>query len=198
MNPLLEEAKQVCQKAPSQHWSRQAAVLGQIDEGKLYTELEIESWPQFAESLELTRWEYRQAVRLWKMMGRCRPALTDADWLKVSKSRALELQKVIALGADAKLWFEKALGATTLMDFVELVEGTLGKEVWVPFSVQVPKELRGVIEAALVKALPAVLNEPHPDPERAKDKDVRFRCLEVMAQQFLLSVPGPGDGADQG
>jgi hypothetical protein len=53
-----------------------------------------------------------------------------------------------------------------------------------------PTELAQLVDAAMLLALPDVLGEPEPDPEKAKDKSVRFRLLERIVTEWVSARAG--------
>lgn len=188
--PLRDLALTMAQRDHVEHhWSVQAIVLGRVqDEGLFKTEpfYDPRGEPYTTarvwafELLHVPTERFRVLVeKFWPMMKRCRAEISFDAWAAVPQTRALLLVKVLALpGVSAMPWFHAAADAPSTAAFRRQVGRLLQEPEWTTWRCRVPVSLVEPIEYALALALPRVLGTPHPDPERAKDKDVRFRLLE--------------------
>lgn len=170
----------------SAHWSRVALVLARVEDEGLYAEWGYSSARAWAtDELGLTPSDYVGLLKLWRMVQKA-PSVSIFAWALVPKSRAAQIVKVAAMGGNIAEWVTLS-NATTPADFNAAVRKALGKpQEWVTFKVSMPAELAELAEAALVMALPRALDdEPNPDKSKAKDRDVRFRCLEVILTEWV-------------
>lgn len=183
MTDLVTEAEHLLPRTGGdRHWSRIAEVLGRLSDSGIAAELGYEGIREMASArFGLTPSDLQEYLTLWALMKRW--SQHQVDWAMVSRSNAKLLRKVVGLGAEPAQWLEPARGPYAAMR--EKVKGQLGEEAWTKVTVSVPTHLTSLIEAAMKKAVPAAVNDVQADPERWKDRDVAFRCLEQLCQHYL-------------
>lgn len=195
---LRELAKTITQRpdGAARHWARLAAILGRVEDESLWSEYGYGSLRAYAEEeLDLSTADVHALVKLWQMVRRAYPAVAWEAWSVLPRSRAVELRRVLSLGGDPVAWLDRAKTASSTEVLRHLIDQHLSIESWTTFHCAVPVELDALIEAALILALPEALQIEVPpgvplptlDPERAKQKDTRFRCLEVLVRSYLTS-----------
>lgn len=132
--------------------------------------------------------------KLWPMMKRHRAEISLDAWAAVPQTRALLLAKVLAMpGVAVAPWFKLATDKLeTSAEFRRKTLKQLGEEPeWMTWKCRIPVDMEELVDGMLLKVLPDVLGSPHADPERVKDRDVKFRALEICAAHVLSSyVPG--------
>lgn len=177
--------------AQDSHWCNLAAVLGRIQDEAHYQHYTDVAGAVYAsarafaeEELDIGYERYMELMRLWRLMQGTRNAIEMDAWFGIRKSRALLLRKVLSLGADPAIWVVKAKKAQTTDQFRQEVQRQLGQQPWTTITIPAPVEVAELFEQALASKLLEVLGEPAP-AERAKDRDVRFQCLEAMSRDTL-------------
>lgn len=188
----LEARRLFAKDDADRHWSAQAQLLGYIDTNKYYAMYSdakgepyasIRTWA--ADELGLPRSEFFVVRNLFTMMQRAEPAVSMSEWKAVSRAKALIIKKPLSLGGDPRTWFQKAVIAeSTKMLGREVEEKGAVDEKWATWKVRVPIEMVEMLEAKMVAALPAALDQADPDPDRANDPDTRFRCLERIFDAY--------------
>lgn len=194
----LHELAKSLNRRDATHWSQRAQILGRIQDERLFTKhtpsySSVDAYAR--EELDLSRDDFLELVKLWELIKRCSsgswgPFVERETWANVPKTRALLIRKAMGLRQDARYWIERAAKCKT----TERLEQEIAREgkqtPWTTFSASIPVETEQVIEESLVLALSEILREPNPDPARAKDRDVRGQCLEVVAASFIASHGG--------
>lgn len=177
--------------SPEAHWSLDAVALGRLHDAApppapFVDGRSLAVWAQ--DQLDLTESESKLLLKLWAAMRQHAHEIPLGSWRQLAKSRALLLLEILSAGGDGKRWFAKAAGAETTEAFRVEVESWLGREVWVTWKLQIPQELVGVIEQALMCALPHVLEDKDitgKPEELVKERAHRFRCLEAICVHFV-------------
>ena len=173
------------------HWSLDAVALGRMSTSSELPAPAGEPRPLLAwaqDHLDFSESECKLLLKLWSAMRQHAHEIPLGSWRQLAKSRALLLLEVLGAGGDGKRWFAKAAGAETTEAFRVEVERWLGREVWVTWKLQVPQELVGVIEQALICALPHVLEDKDitgKPEDLVKERAHRFRCLEAICVHFV-------------
>ena len=170
-------------------WYALAVLLWRVENEALFEAWGYASARAYAQDeLGIPPRDFVTLLELAKMVMNAGPAVTQAEWCKLTKAKALLVKKVAALGGDMKSWVNKAALAQNATEFTKTVAAAIGgkPDEWTMFKCAVPAELLELIEVALVMALQKALpEEPAPAKERARDKDVRFRCLETIVTEWV-------------
>ena len=182
----------------TKHWSVKATVLGRLTDERLYERWGYDSPEQWvSEQLDLTRGEFRLALKLWRLMRKGHAAGVEPEgWCGVSKGKALLLCEVLEAGGEPKTWCERA----TTMDgtaFQVEVDRHLERQTWVTFTARVPAEVRDLIRDACQRALPYVVQDPAVDLKGWNQPEHLFRCLELVAMQFVRDTPVMMEGTEE-
>lgn len=181
-------AKGLSKQDPDRHWARLASLLGRVEDEGLYEGWGFASARAYAEDeLGIPPRDFVTLIELWRMMKKSLNTVTPEGWSGLSKAKALLVRKVLALGGNTAEWVATAAHAKSAGELRKLVDAAMGKaDEWVVFRCSMPAELAELVEAALVMALPEALpDEDAPDHSRARDKDARFRCLEIIATDWV-------------
>ena len=189
---LREEAIRLFGKADdtSRHWSRLAALMGHIDENRLYEKFanpngepyaSVRQWAE--DELGLPRSEVFVLRNLHRMMSSA-DVPPDA-WSPVSRVRALIVRKAVNLGGDPRAWIERAITAESTRDLQkELERQGVVEEGWVTWKVRTTEALKEQWETKMVEALPMVLGAGDHDPDLIHDPSIRFRLAEMIFGSF--------------
>lgn len=148
-----------------------------------------EQWA--ADTLDLSRGQYRLSMRLWGLIkrGRLEADLAPEAWLGVSQQKALLLDEVVGAGGTLRAWWTNAV-AMSNRAFRVHVRRWLKQQVWVRFPVaRIPEDLLPVVDEAMRRALPYVANDPAANPATWTDEAWGFRCLELVLVKFVRDVP---------
>lgn len=170
-------------------WFRLSVVVWRVENEGLYDSwgyTSARAWSQ--DELGIPPRDFVTLLELGKMVMNAGSGVEAVEWEKLNKAKALLVKKVSALGGNCRQWVLKAMAAKTTTEFAAEVKIALGgkPEEWTTFKCAVPAELLELIDAALVMALPKALpDELVAPPERARDKDARFRCLEVIITEWV-------------
>lgn len=187
---LHETAKTMARPdAAERHWSRLAAILGRIEHQGLYHTLGggYGSTRAYAEEeLGIGFTEYNELMVLWKMIS-TPPGVTvnPQKWLRLRKTHALLLKRILSLGGDPAVWLDRALEAPTVSSFRKEITRLLGKEEWITRSVSMPIELDGLTDEALAMAYQEATGSILQDPEELRARGNQFRCWELIVKHFM-------------
>jgi len=132
--------------------------------------------------------DFKTLLDLAKMVIEAGAAVQPAEWGKLSKAKAMLVKKVSALGGDCKQWVAKATESKSATEFGKTVLTAMGgkPEEWVKWVVWMPAELAEVGDAAVIMALHKALpDDSNPAKELAQDRNVRFKCLEVILTEWI-------------
>lgn len=172
------------------HWSVLSAALGRIEDERIYEKTEFgahksaEEWAK--EKLELTRGEFRLALRLFRLMVAGDEAgIASEEWHALGKPKALLLDEVVKAGGDIKDWFIRAKAAKTAGDYEKEVRRHLGEELWITWTLRYPESLHELVKTAFQRAVPYALDSPDADVGTWLNADVVFRALEVIVKDYL-------------
>lgn len=174
------------------HWSQLAIILGRVDDGGWWATWEpnCASARAWAESeLGIPPKDFITYIDLWRTMQNHQNIAGFDCWRTITKSKALLVRKIINAGGDPGDWLAQAhnLSATKLRTAIEV---HLQHEVWTVVKIAMPQDAQLVFEEAMIAALPAALDQPPGsiDPEKAKDRAVRFQCALALAVTYLQTT----------
>ena len=131
--------------------------------------------------------DYRAAAFLkLARMVRDAPQVPIERWQQVNRQRATLLAQLASLG-DISPWVDKAITIKTYADFKRAVTRYLDPEAQDFMTIRIPRSLEPLLDEACRLALPQVEEGaiPSVDVARAKDPDMRFRCLEIVLLEFV-------------
>ena len=174
---------------PKSHWTQFAALLGAIDDRRLYEAWSFRSTRAWAEhDLDLSPSESNELLRLYRILQTAGRPLTD--WATISKGKARVIARALHLGGDPAMWLDHALSSATEDALQAILLRQVGKDVFVPFTVHIPESLVPLVQEALRRALPEAVEEELPEDPAEQDRLVEkreyaFRCLEVVVRAFL-------------
>lgn len=162
-----------------------AVVLGRIDDEHLYAQWS--GHPNLrayaAEELGLPGDEVIGLLKLWRMIKGAQ-TVALAVWTDVPRNRAIWIRKIVDSGGDVTAWLARCLAAPTALTFENMARVALGgEEAWVKVDLRLPDSISQLLNAAMVKALPAI--DAALAPDRIHDRDVAFRCVEVICASYL-------------
>lgn len=185
---LRDQAKHLAvTESVDRHWSRLALILGRVEDEHLFEDWGFASARAFAEEdLGIPPRDFVTLIELWRLMQACQPSVPFEAWHSMPKTKALLIRKVVALGAPPVEWVAQAQASAKVADFSAMIDKHLGKQTWVTFSVSMPGDLLELVEAGLSLALPVAMPDtPNLKPEMAKDREHRFKCLEIIVTEFV-------------
>ena len=191
LDALLDLEKPLFTAPERPHWSAQAAYLGRVTDEALYGTDPFGGYgsPEAyaRDRLDLARGEFRLFLKLWRTMQWV--GVEEDRWTMVSKRRALLLGELREVGADPVEWFARMVNAPTTEAFEQEVDRHLSRQVWTTRTFRLPIEVDGLVEEALQRALPYVLNDPEATVGDAGHREHAFRCLELLCMKFLRDTP---------
>lgn len=170
-------------------WPIVATVLGRIDDERLYRTEDYggyntaRAWA--LDVLNLPPVDFHVYVdKLWPMVRRY-PEITLDRWAKIPKGRALLLVKVLAIpGGDVARWLDAAEKALSTSALESTIAGALPEPEWITWSVRIPVTLLGNVNEAMRVAGRRVLQVDEPELDRINERDVKFRCFEIMVEIY--------------
>lgn len=190
---VLQLAHDLTWRPEDRHWTTVARVLLKIDTEKLYQSVLDEDGAPYAnakeyaeDALSMSRSEFFAFLKLARMM-RDAPQVPLERWARVGRPRATLLASIASLG-DIAPWVDKALTLPRLAEFKQAVTRYLDPDAQEFITIRIPKSLEPLLDEACRLALPQV--EEGAAEARAKDPDVRFRCLEVVLLEFVQPQRG--------
>ena len=193
---LREAAKELAQpRNPSRHWTQMAAMIGTIDDRNAFFEWGFRSLRAWAESeLDIAPEDTIESLKLWRLVKVSNLPLER--WAQVSKAKAKIVARALGMGADAATWIDKAMNTESSSELMDAYRRLVGDEVWIVLEVPMPTELHQLVHAAMILALPTVLEDvdlPADQPTLlalATKRENAFRCLEVIVKEFVESHAG--------
>lgn len=187
---LREAAKELVQpKNPQRHWTAHAAMIGTVDDRTAYLEWEYRSLRAWAEAeLDMAPGDCLELLKLWRLVKVSNLPLER--WANVSKAKAQIVARALGMGADPATWVDKAMSAGSAAELMDDYKRLVGDEVWTEFTVAVPQELLQLIHAAMILALPNVLDGALPPDQvsllaLAVRRENAFRCLEEIVKDYV-------------
>jgi hypothetical protein len=203
---LLAVAREKVRRGEGAHWFEQAELLAQIEDEGLWMAAKMEgsgynyvSFTQWAlGDLNLSPGRLTEYRKAYALVRQCFPVVQHEEWAKVGGSTLRNLRRVLAVGADLREWFDKAV-AMTPTEYAREVDLRLGREKWIRWSVVVTADAYLALDAALVRVLPDVAHVPNPDPASITDRGVRFQCALKVAEFVQAAyVAGREEGDPEG
>ena len=173
------------------HWSEYAAVLGRIEDEKLYNEYGYGSTVKYAEDeMKLSVGSVLTYLGLWKAMRQS--GLKLDVWSELPITYAQQIKRIITAGGDATRWIQIAKETKSITEFRTKVSAFVGNaEEFQTFKAAVPTELLEMIHLELERALPEATGRPDSPAAMVHHRSTRFRCLEVIFRHFSQTYEVP-------
>jgi hypothetical protein len=175
----------------ARHWTLLAQIIGRVETERLFemeefgAHVSLRAWA--LDTLGLGSGDVGLLRRLYTMMVEYAGAIQFKHWQEVGKGKAEVLLRVHKMGADSgimKEWFDLALTMTTTA-LEDRYKEQAGEDVWVEYTMSLPRETAALWDAALTCRLTDAMDQPGSDPKIIYDKAVQHKLVELIATEVI-------------